>query len=280
VPHFTLSKVFRQAQKSQIVRYAHQLNHGRTPHIDSPFFKPEIWQGQSDCLFIDAEEATQEELRFIQRAKRCPDLFDALPLKTKESTTISELYEFQTKEPRKSPYEADFVLPKKFQHVDFSQLREASSQAEELKAVVRKLHPWSALNYGLTASQVLEKLYLDWIPKYYGKKCEIQILSPMTKGSLGTARINELIQQKANPPARDKAEIKINEKIFAKTTMIWGFLMVISAPLPQSTVKQNPVRWNFPVTVAWLPMAKRTCTKLNMPSALPSTRARGVNLRW
>jgi exodeoxyribonuclease V alpha subunit len=36
----------------------------------------------------------------------------------------------------------------------------------------------------------------------------------MTKGSLGTARINELIQQKANPPARDKAEIKINEKIF------------------------------------------------------------------
>jgi exodeoxyribonuclease V alpha subunit len=80
--------------------------------------------------------------------------------------------------------------------------------------VVKKLHPWSSLNYGLTATQVIEKLYLEWIPKYYGKACEIQVLSPMTRGSLGTARINVLIQSKANPPCAGKAELQINEKVF------------------------------------------------------------------
>ncbi len=214
VPHFTLSKVFRQAQKSHIIRYAHQINHGKIPHVESPFFKPEVWQGQSDCLFIDSEEATQEQLRFIARAKKHPVLFEPLVSESKERGGMAALYEFQTKEANKSPYETDFIVPKKYQHVDFDKLKNASTLAEELKAVVKKLHPWSALNYGLTAAQVIEKLYLEWIPKYYGKECEIQILSPMTRGSLGTARINELIQAKANPSCLGKAEMKISEKIF------------------------------------------------------------------
>ena len=35
-----LKKVFRQAQESLIIRYAHQINHGDLPYIDSPFKKP------------------------------------------------------------------------------------------------------------------------------------------------------------------------------------------------------------------------------------------------
>ena len=214
VPHFTLSKVFRQAQKSQIIRYAHQINRGRIPYVESPFFKPEIWQGQADCLFIDSEEATQEQLGFIARVKKHSTLLESRTDRTKEGDSLADLYEFQAKEPDKSPYDTDFMVPKKFQHVDFTKLVNAPTLAEELKAVVKKLHPWSSLNYGLTATQVIEKLYLEWIPKYYGKACEIQVLSPMTRGSLGTARINVLIQSKANPPCAGKAELQINEKVF------------------------------------------------------------------
>ena len=37
IPCFRLTKVFRQAQESLIIRYAHQINHGELPYIDSPF---------------------------------------------------------------------------------------------------------------------------------------------------------------------------------------------------------------------------------------------------
>ncbi|MDH3798908.1 MAG: AAA family ATPase, partial [Desulfobacterales bacterium] len=61
---FELKKVFRQAQESLIIRYAHQINNGDMPYIDSPFKKPEIWQQKADCLFMDSDEATKEQLNF------------------------------------------------------------------------------------------------------------------------------------------------------------------------------------------------------------------------
>jgi len=67
---FELKKVFRQAQESLIIRYAHEINTGDMPYIDSPFRKPEIWEQKSDCLFMDSDEATKEQLNFITRVKR------------------------------------------------------------------------------------------------------------------------------------------------------------------------------------------------------------------
>lgn len=55
VPCFRLTQIFRQAQESRIIRYAHQINNGELPYIDSPFKKPEILENGSDCLFIDSE---------------------------------------------------------------------------------------------------------------------------------------------------------------------------------------------------------------------------------
>jgi len=43
---------------------------------------------------------------------------------------------------------------------------------------------------------------------------EIQILTPMTRGSLGSANLNNIIQDKANPYSLDKNQIKIGERIF------------------------------------------------------------------
>ncbi|HKJ64331.1 MAG TPA: ATP-binding domain-containing protein, partial [Desulfopila sp.] len=204
-------RIFRQASRSDIVRYAHQINRGETPKIESPFNYPEIWKKKSDCLFCDSDEATQEQLGFIARVKR---------LAAGESQGFAEYqdlgtpYEFRTSEAISSPYEKDFVIPEKFSHANIEKIQGAVGAVEELKAVVKKIHPWSTLHYGLTAVQTVVQLYLEWIPKYYGRQQEIQVLSPMTRGSLGTANLNTVLQQAANPPAAGKSQIKVGEKFF------------------------------------------------------------------
>jgi len=61
---------------------------------------------------------------------------------------------------------------------------------------------------------MIEKLYEAIIPKYCGSQPEIQILSPMTKGSLGTANLNKMIQEKLNPTRVGKAQILVGGRIF------------------------------------------------------------------
>lgn len=211
VPCFPLTEIFRQAQESLIIKYAHQINSGTMPHIDSPFKKPEIWQDKIDCLFLDSEEATKEQLSFVAKVKRLQHL------KTSDldaySDSAAHLYEFRTNE-AVIPYEAEFVIPKKFQHVDLVQVYKAETRVDELFSVLKKVHPWSSLHYGLAASDIVRKLYLEWIPKYFGEKCEIQVLSPMTRGSLGTGSINSMIQAAANPPEEGKGQLKVGERIF------------------------------------------------------------------
>ena len=81
------------------------------------------------------------------------------------------------------PYETELTIPKKFQHVDIEKVLAAETRVEELLAIVKKVHPWSSLHYGLSASDVVRKLYLEWIPKYFGNGTEIQIITPMTGGA-------------------------------------------------------------------------------------------------
>ena len=211
VPCFKLTKIFRQAQESLIIQYAHKINSGEMPHIDSPFKKPDLWQNKIDCLFLDSEEATKDQISFVGRVKRFHDL------KTSDlgadSESDSNLYEFRTNEAL-VPYETELVIPKKFQHVNLEEVYKAETKVDELLSVLKKVHPWSSLHYGLAASDIVRKLYLDWIPKYFGKNCEIQILSPMTRGSLGTVSLNTMIQASANPPMEGKSQLKVGERIF------------------------------------------------------------------
>ena len=207
---FRLTKVFRQAQESQIIKYAHQINNGTMPYIDSPFKKPEIWTEGSDSLFLDSDEATQAQLNFISKIKR---LYPQIAEKEIQADPDTELYEFRINEPV-VPYETEFTIPKKFQHVDLEKVYQAETKVDELLSVLNKVHPWSSLHYGLSASDVVKKLYLEWIPKYCGKECEIQILSPMTRGSLGTLNLNKMIQEAVNPSERGKGQLMIGERIF------------------------------------------------------------------
>jgi len=207
VPCFRLTKIFRQAQESLIIKYAHQINCGALPWIKSPFKKPDIWTDKTDCLFFDSDEVTKEQISFITRLKRCYDSQAEL-----ENANSEDLYEFRVQEPV-VPYETEITIPKKFQHVNLDQVYQAETKIEELVSVLKKVHPWSSLHYSLSALDVVRKLYQEWIPKYYGK-CEIQVLSPMTRGSLGTVSLNKMIQETTNPYVEGKIQLKVGERIF------------------------------------------------------------------
>jgi exodeoxyribonuclease V alpha subunit len=203
VPCLKLTKVFRQAQESLIISYAHQINSGEVPRIASPFHKPEVWQEKKDCLFIDSEEATSEQLRFISKVKR----MTGGPATNTAGETEGEVAD---------PYQqgSSLSIPDKFSHVDLEALLQARRHSEELKEVLQRVHPWSSLHYGLSAVGMVEKLYESIIPRYYGKEAEIQILSPMTKGSLGTANLNKVIQEKVNPAGAGKAQLVVGGRLF------------------------------------------------------------------
>ena len=208
IPCHTLTTIFRQARESEIITYAHQINQGELPRIGSPFKDPGLWQN-SDCFFIDSEEATQAQLRFIARAKNHYKTLEAREAAGDDDPLFFDTLLDQTE------YEyAKFELPEQFRHVDLQALATADSKAGELATVLKKVHPWSSLYYGLTALDVVRRLYTDWIPKYYGPDCEIQVLSPMIRGSLGTASLNNMLQQAVNPRQQGRAEITIGERVF------------------------------------------------------------------
>lgn len=210
IPSYRLTTVFRQAEQSDIIQYAHQINQGKTPFIDSPFNTPALWKNGSDCMFIDSDEATKQQISFIIRVKR---FFDWKISELEQLTTQSP-YEFRTDQAITSPYEHEFVVPDKFAHVDLESLHATERDVDAIKAVVRDVHPWSSLHYSLSCVDAVVKLYLEWIPKYQGKQSEIQILTPMTRGSLGTINLNKIIQHKANPPSADKYQLSIGERVF------------------------------------------------------------------
>ncbi len=209
VPCFRLTRIFRQAEQSLIINYAHEINQGDMPYIDSPFKRPEIWTNGADCFFMDSDEATGEQLRFVSRVKR---YFDAR-LSATAAGAEENLYEFRIGEPV-VPYEKELTIPRKFEHINLDQVAQAGNRVEELVSVLKKIHPWSSLHYGLSASDVVKKLYLEWIPKYCGRNCEIQVLSPMTRGSLGTMSLNAMIQEAANPPSAGKHQLNVGERFF------------------------------------------------------------------
>jgi len=195
IPCFRLTQIFRQAQASSIIQYAHAINKSEVPQIKSPFRYPELWQKKEDCLFIDADEATKAQLYFISKVKK----------------------HFQWKadlDHDPSIDEQDFNIPDKFRHVDIDKLLNSENHIQDLKLILKKINPWSSLHYGLSAIDVVVQLYLNWIPKYHGAHTEIQILTPMTRGSLGSANLNTVIQDKANPYSPEKSQLKVGERIF------------------------------------------------------------------
>ena len=225
VPQFKLTQVFRQAKESNIIQYAHKINQGIAPKIETPLETPSLWESKSDCLFIDSEEATKEQLNFIQKAKKTVDQIinsDTSSLIKSEDKTIGVLKKqesnkeviFQKSAINETEDFSTFVVPKKFLHVDFNKFTKSSNEVEELKNILKKVPRYSSLNYGMTAVDTIKRLYTRTLPKFLGAQTEIQILSPQVRGSLGTSNLNKVIQESVNPPSNEKKTLQIGERLF------------------------------------------------------------------
>lgn len=234
VPSFQLTKVFRQAQQSQIIKYAHQINKGTIPKIESPIHQPNIWSEQKDCLFFDSEEATLDQMNFIKKIRTSmkyvienegvafvkestPDDIED----TYKSVTLEDDYYIESTTPQEiekirkqgvSSYM--FSVAKDYLHADVSTLLKSENHASALKEVLKTIHPWSTLNYGFTASEMIVRLYSQTIEQKVGKELEVQILSPMTVGSLGTRNLNQLVQSTFNAENNGKPVLQMGERTF------------------------------------------------------------------
>ena len=70
IPRFKLTRNFRQARESSIIRFAHEINSGQMPRVTSPVKDPKAFKKGVDCLFVDADEATLDQLGFIKRVNQ------------------------------------------------------------------------------------------------------------------------------------------------------------------------------------------------------------------
>jgi len=204
VPCFRLTTIFRQAAESTIIQTAHQINRGEMPTLESPFKNPGIWK-TSDCFFIDSAEATKQQLQFVNRVKQ---LYG--DLEAREALFANTPYAPDDEE---TAADYGFTVPDQFSHVSLGTLATADSAADQLLALAKKTHPWSSLYYGLTALEVMRKLYTQWVPKYF-PGAEIQVLTPMIRGSLGAAALNAALQESVNPARTEKAELSVGERVF------------------------------------------------------------------
>lgn len=243
VPVFQLTQVFRQAQGSCIIQYAHEINKGKCPIIPTPLEFPNLWNEKVDCFFIDTEEITQEQIQMINKTKHffsnIKNDTQSMAIiekrgrldKVKEiqqiihqgndqfySQMLDEVIDQTQTIPDGAPkFVHHLVIPQKFSHMNPIDFVQDANQIEELIKILKKIHPYSSLNYGFTATNMLLKLYGETIPKYKTiNRCkpEIQILSPMTKGSLGTIALNEAIQKAFNPKREFHHELIVAQKTF------------------------------------------------------------------
>jgi exodeoxyribonuclease V alpha subunit len=227
VPRFVLTEVFRQAKASSIIRFAHEINAGTVPQITSPIQAPDAFQRGVDCLFVDADEATREQVKFIQRVHNTVGQLkegqEGYLLKLKEEwagriekvgeeVAVDRLY--RPEAVSESEIRAPILsIPDKFNHVDLLTLARAESEVDQLLSVLKRVHPWSSLKYGLTALETAIRFYTKTIPTWFGRSVEIQLLSPQVRGTLGTMNLNQSLQQISNPESPNKRQIKIGDKI-------------------------------------------------------------------
>ena len=67
-----------------------------------------------------------------------------------------------------------------------------------------------------SAAATVVDLCVNRLPKAYGydPKSDIQIVCPSRKGEAGTVNLNRVLQQKLNPPEKDKAELASGGRVF------------------------------------------------------------------
>src|SRR5262249_23475170 len=96
---------------------------------------------------------------------------------------------------------------------DLEKLAKTQTGSDELLQVIKHVHPWSSLHFGLTAAETTVRLCTKTLPGWLGKEAEIQVLTPQVRGTLGTLALNARLQQAQNPPATEKPELRMGDRI-------------------------------------------------------------------
>ncbi len=228
VPRFRLTQIFRQAQSSYIIKHAHEINSGSTPKLTSPIQDPSAYENGVDCLFIDSDEATQDQLQFVSKIHSLFKSVDSQSLEHLQNAKNSWEKPTHSTDSKLKPDDSSlpdicdinellrhsFSIPSQYKHVDLKKLFESKTEVENLLSTLKTVHPWSSLKYGMTAIDTVTHLYLNTIKKWMGDNVEIQILSPQIRGSLGTRNLNHTLQNASNPESPSKKQIIMGEKIF------------------------------------------------------------------
>ena len=227
VPRFRLTKIFRQAKESSIIRFAHNINSGEVPKIISPLKVHDAYKLKHDCLFLDADEATQEQLKLIRQVKQIThsitkenpeylikfkDEWGGKVTQNQEGhIDIDKLYRphVEKDEDIRAPV---IQIPDKFRHANLEQIANSPSKTAQLSAVLKSIHPWSSLRLGLTALDTVIRVYTHSIKKWIGSDIEIQLLTPQVRGTLGTLNLNESLQKVCNPESPHKPQLQLGRK--------------------------------------------------------------------
>ena len=252
IPRFCLTKVFRQAEASSITRFAHEINRGSVPRIVSPIARPSAFAEGHDCLFVDADEATKEQIHFIQRVRAAVEQARASAqgtlvklqeewigrIRAKDAGVDVDLLYRPDGVDEASVKAPVLTIPEKLRHVDLTKLVQAErgskrsaqraegerrpmaeasggevARIDELLHVLKNVHPWSSIHRGMTATETVARLCLETIPRWLGERCEVQVLTPQVRGTLGTIALNQHLQRVANPESREKRQLEIGEKV-------------------------------------------------------------------
>ncbi len=198
------------------------------PRIVSPLAQPGAFQSGHDCLFFDADEATQDQIKFIQRVKQAFEFTkqgipESYLLRSAEQwiggldpapggVELDTLFRPQASD-EESVRAPVLTIPDKFKHVNLGDLCRAQRGVEELLQVLKNVHPWSSLRHGMTALDTVVRLYTKTLPEWLGPGAEIQVLTPQVRGTLGTLSLNESLQRVSNPESSNKRQIMIGERL-------------------------------------------------------------------
>ena len=226
IPVYALTKVFRQASESSIIKSAHMINQGFIPNLESAMNPNDV---QTDALMYDSEEPNQDELSFIKRLLNIKNkveidgesvLIHDYLMKNVYEIQNNGMNDFMTKEIddatkiiKDKRYPNEVIIPKKFINSDIDSLLRSNNANEMLKQIIGNIHPYSTLHKGIRASDFVIHLYANVINTHYDAM-ETQVLCPMKKGTLGTNYLNEQIQQAVNPLKSNQNEIQVGNQVF------------------------------------------------------------------
>jgi exodeoxyribonuclease V alpha subunit len=173
VPIFKLTKIFRQSDDAIIVRSSYDIINKKYPLIPSLFENPDLLT-KKDCFFIESDFYSKDDYLKAHDLRKKGEIKKETKLELKEWNSLS------TKEKN------GMIDLSKTNHINYHH----------------------SIFYNKNPLDIIKLLVSDIIPKKLGNDLEIQILTPMKKGKLGSKNLNKEIQNLVNP-SKSKDEIII-----------------------------------------------------------------------